>query len=99
MLKIFCSSPHAELHGNPLPSQVSFPDTVSLPSGKIETVKSEFGSGTLVLQGLPAVTKPIPPPAALPRKPEMSPSNQRVVTPPKEACFKFVCRYNSGVTR
>lgn len=100
MLKISCSSPHPELHGNALPSQVSFLDTVGLPSGHVEPVKSEFGSRTLVthpLQGLPAVTKPIPPPAALPRKPEMSPSNQKVVTPPKEACFKFVCRYNVGV--
>lgn len=37
-------------------------------------------------------TKPIPPPASLPRKQDPSFVNQRVVYPPKESCFKCVAR-------
>lgn len=36
-----------------------------------------------------SVTKPIPPPAPLPRKLDSATHNQRVVHPPKEACFNL----------
>jgi uncharacterized protein len=36
------------------------------------------------------LTKPIPPPASLPRKQDPSITNQRVIHPPKESCFKSV---------
>ena len=35
-------------------------------------------------------TKPVPPPASLPRKQSPSAINQRVIYPPKESCFKSV---------
>lgn len=40
--------------------------------------------------GAVPLTKPIPPPASLPRKHDPSTANQRVVYPPKESCYKLV---------
>lgn len=44
-----------------------------------------------------SLTKPIPPPAALPRKSDPSSVNQRVIYPPKESCFKLVYFFHFAV--
>ncbi|KXN90993.1 Protein MGA2 [Leucoagaricus sp. SymC.cos] len=47
------------------------------------------------LNGPISVTKPIPPPASLPRKIDAVAHNQRVVHPPKETCFNLPIMFPS----
>ncbi|KAG5647034.1 hypothetical protein DXG03_001404 [Asterophora parasitica] len=51
-----------------------------------------FRPGNILIpsrNGPMSVTKPIPPPASLPRKQDPSSMNQRVVRPPKESCYNL----------
>lgn len=49
--------------------------------------------------GLMTLTKPIPPPASLPRKLDPSAMNQRVIHPAKDSCYKCVFRSIKFVLR
>jgi uncharacterized protein len=56
-----------------------------------ETIKQPFlvptPSFTSQNVAITTTTKPMPPPAARPRKRDLATINQRVVYPPKESCF------------
>ncbi|KAF9010577.1 hypothetical protein BDQ17DRAFT_1346462 [Cyathus striatus] len=59
---------------------------------------SNFGQNSLPVPSVSApvtLTKPIPPPASLPRKQDPSTMNHRVVHPPKEACFNLPIMFPS----
>ncbi|GLB37660.1 putative ig-like, plexins, transcription factors [Lyophyllum shimeji] len=62
------------------------------PLPPIDPVAPNFRPGSLLISsrnGPTSVTKPIPPPASLPRKQDPSSMNQRVVRPPKESCYNL----------
>jgi len=65
----------------------------SSPPTDAEPIVPDFRVSNLLvpsLHGPISLTKPIPPPASLPRKLDPTTINQRVIHPPKESCFKFV---------
>ncbi|KAF8070677.1 hypothetical protein FPV67DRAFT_1488321 [Lyophyllum atratum] len=80
----------------------SFSSTYPSPSPKtahintshptVDPIVPNFRPGNLLIpsrNGPMSVTKPIPPPASLPRKQDPSSINQRVVRPPKESCYNL----------
>jgi hypothetical protein len=79
---------------NSLPSISLGHPSFKPPSVQLDSSAQSLGSDTLVLpsNALISPTKPIPPPASLPRKKDPLLVNQRVVYPPKESCFKCVAR-------
>ncbi|PPQ68038.1 hypothetical protein CVT25_014499 [Psilocybe cyanescens] len=67
-----------------------YPQNHNSPSVPGELNQSESCTSNLLITARHApisLTKPIPPPASLPRKTDPSTINQRVVYPPKESCF------------
>ncbi|EDR11860.1 uncharacterized protein LACBIDRAFT_313737 [Laccaria bicolor S238N-H82] len=57
-----------------------------------------FRTGNLLVpsnNGPVSLTKPIPPPASLPRRQDPSNINQRVVHPPKESCYNLPIKFPS----
>lgn len=94
LLTLCRSSPspaYAVSLGYPSPQSKSTNNNSSAPQS-LEPVALGF-SNILVSSrnGSAGLTKPIPPPAALPRKQDSSSMRQRVVRPPKESCYKCVC--------
>jgi hypothetical protein len=79
------SSPPSEIRSAVFSSLISYPTVAGSP-----LTQMEHGSGSVVPHHSIPISKAIPPPATVPRKLELKSSNQRVVYPPKEACFKFV---------
>lgn len=78
----------------------SFASSSGIPSPQAqnrEAVSSHSNQSSLLQDFRPntshgpiSVTKPIPPPASLPRKHDPSALNQRVVYPSKDSCYKYV---------
>lgn len=61
----------------------------------LEPIHSDSPSGSLPVPSSSSaitLTKPAPPPASLPRKPDLPSLNNRVVQLPKESCSKFVIK-------
>lgn len=90
------SSPSVH-NNNTLQYPYSSPPSYSTNHSSASTTQdnnlNDFRTASLLLPPRnPAIpiTKPVPPPATLPRKPDPSNANQRVVHPPKESCFKCV---------
>ena len=80
------SSQPSEIRTAVLSSLLPYPIAADSP-----LTQMEHDSGSVVPHhSIPSISKAIPPPATVPRKPELTSSNQRVVYPPKEACFKCV---------
>lgn len=88
-------SPPSEFNSSlSYPSPPSYP-TTSSPPHHTETAIPDFRSLLVPSRiGPVTLTKPIPPPAVLPRKQDPSTINQRVTHPPKESCFKSVLPLN-----
>ncbi|KAF9478815.1 hypothetical protein BDN70DRAFT_879522 [Pholiota conissans] len=74
------------------PSSPVYPST-SNSNLSFEPVSSDGRANDLLVpshQAPPSsTTKPVPPPASLPRKQDPSAVNQRVIHPPKESCFNL----------
>lgn len=81
-----------------LPSSLAY-SSQHLPLQLIDSIRSADFVNNFIPNLVPpsnapiSATKPIPPPASLPRKQGPSSINQRVVCPPKESCFKYVASY------
>ncbi|KDR75153.1 hypothetical protein GALMADRAFT_249088 [Galerina marginata CBS 339.88] len=74
------------------------PSLNSPPTHHHNPVLSDFRTSNLLMparHGPISLTKPIPPPASLPRKADPSTMNQRVVHPPKESCFNLPIMFPS----
>ncbi|CAA7261739.1 unnamed protein product [Cyclocybe aegerita] len=79
-------------------SPPSYSTNASSPFSVSESTIPEFRSSELAVparQGPLSLTKPIPPPAALPRKQDSSSAHQRVTHPPKESCFNLPIMFPS----
>ncbi|KAG6860764.1 hypothetical protein C0995_007796 [Termitomyces sp. Mi166 len=88
-------SPVSSLNSPPTYSSPALQSTHAVASSQapVDTPLSNFRpSNNLLLSSHTnpiSVTKPIPPPASLPRKQDPSSMNQRVVRPPKESCYNL----------
>ncbi|KNZ80876.1 Protein MGA2 [Termitomyces sp. J132] len=86
-------SPMSSLNSPPTYSSPALQSMHGIASSQasVDTPLSDFSrlSNNLLLSGPVSVTKPIPPPASLPRKQDPSSMNQRVVRPPKESCYNL----------
>ncbi|PPQ98705.1 hypothetical protein CVT24_003413 [Panaeolus cyanescens] len=92
-------SPSVHANNNTLSYPYSSPPSYSnTASASPDHSINDFRSQNLLLPPRnPAIpiTKPVPPPAALPRKPDPSNAGQRVVHPPKESCFNLPIMFPS----
>ncbi|KAF5380460.1 hypothetical protein D9615_004629 [Tricholomella constricta] len=83
----------ASTFGSPAtyPSPSPKPAHVNSSRPPVDRIVPNFRPGNLLIPSRngPMVTKPIPPPASLPRKQDPSSMNQRVVRPPKESCYNL----------
>lgn len=71
---------------------------LSSPPTHADPVVPDFRVSNLLVpsrNGPISLTKPVPPPASLPRKPDPSSMNQRVIHPPKESCFNLPIMFPS----
>ncbi|KAG6850955.1 hypothetical protein H0H93_005824 [Arthromyces matolae] len=71
--------------------QHAYDDATSTTHTPVDNVLSNFRPINPLTSncGPISVTKPIPPPASLPRKPDPSSMNQRVVRPSRESCYNL----------
>ncbi|KAF8904421.1 hypothetical protein CPB84DRAFT_1772998 [Gymnopilus junonius] len=79
-------------------SPPSYPPVSNSPPGHPESVLPELPADKSLAPSLHCpmpLTKPIPPPASLPRKSDPSTVNQRVMHPPKESCFNLPIMFPS----
>ncbi|KAF8236615.1 hypothetical protein L208DRAFT_640558 [Tricholoma matsutake] len=83
-----------------LPSSLAY-SSQHLPLQLIDSIRSADFVNNFIPNLVPpsnapiSATKPIPPPASLPRKQGPSSINQRVVCPPKESCFNLPIMFPS----
>lgn len=75
------------------PSPHPQPSRFATTASPLDAPLPNFRPSSLLIpshNGPTSLTKPIPPPASLPRKQDPSTANQRVVHPPKDSCYKSV---------
>ncbi|KAG6813370.1 hypothetical protein H0H92_011636 [Tricholoma furcatifolium] len=83
-------SPASSFNTTTTHSSPSFQSTHATPSRTpVDATLSKPASTLLSRNSTVPVTKPIPPPASLPRKQDPSSLNQRVVHPPRESCYNL----------
>lgn len=80
------SSPPSEIRPTVFSPLIPHPTAAGPPTTQME----QDSSAVVLHHSIASISKAIPPPATVPRNPELMSSNQRVVFPPKEACFRFV---------
>ncbi|KJA27887.1 hypothetical protein HYPSUDRAFT_130659 [Hypholoma sublateritium FD-334 SS-4] len=78
-------------------SPPTYPSTSNSSPSNSESVTPDFRASNLIpsRHGSISITKPIPPPASLPRKHDPASMNQRVTHPPKESCFNLPIMFPS----